>query len=87
MTGSGRPGLAPVLGIDWHINDNLELTLGYPDTRLHWRLRPRLGLQADIHPSGGRWRVYDDALVRRSMFTMESWRLSLEMAWQDHARP
>ena len=78
----GTTRLAPVLGIDWRVNDNLKLTLGYPDTRLHWRLHPRLRLRADIHPAGGRWRVYDDPLVRRSIFTMESWRLRLELALQ-----
>ena len=43
---------------------------------------PRLRLQADIHPAGGRWRVYDDALVRRSPFAMESWRLRLGLAFR-----
>ena len=78
----GDARLAPVLGIDWRVNDNLELTLGYPDMRLHWRLHPRLRLQTGIRPAGGRWRVYDDALVRRSLFAMESWRFSLEVALQ-----
>ena len=78
----GTTRLAPVLGIDWRVDDNLEFRLGYPDTRMHWRLHPRLRLQADIHPAGGRWRVYDDALVRRSMFVVKTWRLSLEMAFQ-----
>ena len=78
--GTARP--VAVIGIDWRVNDNLELMLGYPDTRLRWRLHPRLRLQADIHPAGGRWRVYDDALVRRSMFTMASWRFRIELALQ-----
>ena len=78
----GTSHLTPVVGIDWRVNDNLELTLGYPDTRLHWRLHPRLRLQTGIHPAGGRWRVYDDALERRSLFATESWRFSLEVALQ-----
>lgn len=78
----GTARVAPVLGIDWRINDNLELTLGYPDTHLNWRVHPRLRLRADIHPAGGRWRVYDDALVRRSMFAMEGWRFGIAMTLQ-----
>ena len=78
----GTTRLRPVVGIDWRVNDRLELTLGYPDTRLNWRFHPRWRLQADIHPAGGRWRVYDDALVRRSRFTMESWRLRLGLVFR-----
>ena len=78
----GASRLTPVLGIDWRVNDDAELTLGYPHARLRWRLHPRLRLHADIHPAGGRWRVYDDALARRSMFALESWRLSLGLSLQ-----
>ena len=78
----GTTRLEPVIGIDWRVNDKLELMLGYPDARLNWRFHPRWQVQADVHPAGGRWRVYDDALVRRSLFTMESWRLSLGLAFR-----
>ncbi len=78
----GSTRLTPVFGIDWRVDDRLELALGYPDTRLNWRFHPRWRLQADIHPAGGRWRVYDDALARRSRFTMESWRLRLGLAFR-----
>ena len=78
----GTTRLKPVLGIDWRVNDILEVTLGYPDSRLNWRFHPRWRLQADTYPAGGRWRVYDDALVRRSLFAMESWRLRLGLAFR-----
>ena len=78
----GTTRLQPVLGIDWRVNDELEMTLGFPDARLTWRMHPRWRLQADIHPAGGRWRVYDDALVRRSLFAMESWRLRVGLAFR-----
>ncbi|MDE0224474.1 MAG: DUF6268 family outer membrane beta-barrel protein [Gammaproteobacteria bacterium] len=82
----GSTRLTPVFGIDWRVNDQLDVTLGFPDTRLIWRMHPRLRLQADIHPAGGRWRVYDDALVRRSPFAMESWRLRVGLAFRiNHA--
>ena len=76
----GTTRLKPVLGIDWRVNDKLEMTLGFPDARITWRVHPRWRLQADIHPAGGRWRVYDDALVSRSLFAMESWRLRISLA-------
>ena len=76
----GKARLAPVLGMNWRVNDTLELTLGYPDTHLSWRFRPRWLVRADIHPAGGRWRVYDEPLVRRSLFSMKSWRLRLGLA-------
>lgn len=78
----GSTRLTPVFGVEWRVNDRLDVTLGFPDARLIWRMHPRLRLQADIHPAGGRWRVYDDALVRRSPFTMESWRLRLGLAFR-----
>ena len=76
----GSTRLTPVFGIEWRVNDRLDVTLGFPDARLTWRMHPRVRLQADMHPAGGRWRVYDDALVHRSPFTMESWRLRLGLA-------
>ena len=78
----GSTRLTPVFGIEWRVNEQLDVTLGFPDARLIWRMHPRLRLQADIRPAGGRWRVYDDALVRRSPFTMESWRLRVELAFR-----
>lgn len=78
----GSTRLTPVFGIEWRANDRLDVTLGFPDARLVWRMHPRLRLQADMHPAGGRWRVYDDALVRRSPFRMESWRLRLGLAFR-----
>ena len=78
----GSTRLTPVFGIEWRVNDQLDVKLGFPDARLTWRMHPRLRLQADIHPAGGRWRVYDDALLRRSPFTMESWRLRLGLAFR-----
>lgn len=79
---SGSTRLTPVFGAEWRVNDQLDVTIGFPDARLIWRMHPRLRLQADIHPAGGRWRVYDDDLVRRSPFTMESRRLRLGMAFR-----
>lgn len=78
----GSTRLTPVFGVEWRVNDRLDVTLGFPDTRLTWRMHPRLRLQADVHPAGGRWRVYDDALVGRSPFAMESWRLRLALAFR-----
>lgn len=78
----GSTRLTPAFGVEWRVNEQLDVTIGFPDARLTWRMRPRLRLQADIHPAGGRWRVYDDALVRRSPLTMESWRLRLGLAFR-----
>ena len=78
--GTTRP--QPVVGINWRVNDRLEVTLGFPDARLAWHVHPRWRLQADIHPAGGRWRVYDDAVENRSPFAMESWRLRAGLAFR-----
>ena len=48
----GSTRLTPVFGVEWRVNDQLDVTLGFPDTRLTWRMHPRLQI-AGRHPSGG----------------------------------
>lgn len=78
----GAVSFHPLLGIAWRVQDRVNLTLAFPDSRLSLRLHPRWRLQAGIHPAGGSWRIFDDDLVRRSRFQQQGWRISLGLALQ-----
>jgi len=69
----GRRRVVPVAGVELNVED-VELTLGYPDSALTWHAHPRWAFQARIHPSGGSWRVFSEELDRRSRFWQSGWR-------------
>lgn len=81
----GRHGLLPVVGIDWH-RERFELAVGYPESRWIWHASPRLAVQARLHPSGGRWRVFSDDLQRRSRFRQTGWRVGVGLTFKATAK-
>lgn len=75
----GRVRLSPLLGATWDAGGAVRGTVGWPDSAFEWDVRPRWRLRAAVNPVGGRWAVYDDALVSRTTFRYAGWRLRLSL--------
>lgn len=72
------PGLyAQVVSTNGH-----ELRLGFPDTSWRWRWSQRLQSEVIVAPDGGKWRVRDRELARRSELQLHAWELAWIARWE-----
>jgi hypothetical protein len=62
--------------------DAVTLELGWPRTRVDWKVHPRVNLGLDIAPAGGRWHVVSDERDAAEFFYVtEAWRAQLLAQW------
>jgi hypothetical protein len=62
--------------------DTVTLELGWPRTRVDWKVHPSVNLGFDIAPAGGRWHVVSDERDGAEFFYVtEAWRAQLLAQW------
>ena len=81
-------GLAfhPVIAALWR-GARAMAEVGWPGSRIEWRVRPAVALGAELLPAGGRWHVVSDERDGADFYyNMEAWRGGLTAAWAPRRR-
>lgn len=78
----GGVRVSPRLGVTWDAGGRVRGTVGWPDSAFEWDVHPRLQIRAAVNPSGGRWAVYDNELVRRTAFRYAGWRMRISLGFR-----
>lgn len=61
--------------------------LGWPESRVEWRVRPALSIGAELLPAGGRWHVVSDERDGADFYyNLEAWQAAFTAAWSPRRR-
>ncbi len=78
----GRSRIYPGVQFQFVPTNAHELRLGFPDSSWRWRWTQRVQSELVVAPDGGKWRVRDPELARRSDVRLRAWRLAWSVRWQ-----
>ena len=85
IEGSSRTGtyrIFPLLAWESRQGISHGLVLGFPDSRLHWRIFQSLCFQIDAGPDGGLWQVRDREFNQRTRLMAEEPRVMTSLEWR-----
>lgn len=72
----------PVAGIGWQPHADWNVELGFPTSRLHYRVSKQLASALRLGPNGNEWYVKDRSADKYSRFVYEAYLLEWALDWR-----
>jgi hypothetical protein len=85
LCGDDRLGdyrLYPAAGIEWQPHPDWKLNLGFPASRITYRIGNDLSTELNLAPDGSEWHVMDRSFSEESLFIYESWAVEWRVAFE-----
>jgi hypothetical protein len=74
--------LYPAAGIEWQPHPDWKLNLGFPASRITYRIGNDLSTELNLAPDGSEWHVMDRSFSEESLFIYESWAVEWRVAFE-----
>ncbi len=78
----GSYKIYPLISIGWQPHTDWALDLGFPTSKLSYRISNSLGSSLRFTPDGNEWHVEDKSLVKDSRLIYEAYLLEWALNWQ-----
>lgn len=82
----GQYAVYPSIGLDWRPRADLQVTFGFPVTRVTYQASPRVDMSLRITPDGNEWHVKNRDLTRQSQLVYEAMQIGWALNWQARER-
>jgi len=82
----GDYAIYPSVGVAWQPGDDWIVELGFPDTRITYKVSAGVSLSLAAAPDGNEWHVKNRNLDRESQLVYEATLVEGMISWQVHER-
>lgn len=78
----GKYQLYPAVSVLWQPHPDWKLELGFPASKINYRVSDSLSSEISIEPDGNEWYVLDDSRTRNSQFVYEAYAIDWSINWE-----
>lgn len=71
----------PAASVVWQPHPDWRIQLGFPDSRLSYRISDSFSSDVSISPDGNEWQVADKSLTNHSQFIYEAYAIEWSLDW------
>ena len=77
----GRYRLYPAASWQGELSETWSLQIGWPDSKLNWRLADDIAMRWHLGPSGGQWQVHDEEFLASTELHYQQWQFDWQLDW------
>lgn len=82
----GEFRIYPAVNLLWQLHPDWQLQLGFPNSKLSYRISDSLSSAISVAPDGNEWYVEDNSHTSNSQFVYESYVIDWSVDWTVHDR-